>query len=135
MPKSSVASLLITCGFYNFFTQPKLPVWRTRLEGDCRVMETQSAAIKFSIISTLIYIETISTHPVGKFYFSWHPLYTLSIYFLQFFPNDNSSFTWKAWIIISTSELKTGKHSFNHIQTEEDTVCNICFKIKVTLIT
>ena len=42
----------------------------TVLEDDCLIMKIQLAAIhiQFSLMSTLIYVETISTFEVGKFY-------------------------------------------------------------------
>ena len=127
MPTSSEAPLSITCGFYNFFIQPKLLVRLTRLNVDCMVMETQSAAVKFLTISTLVYFDTISTHQVGKFYFSWHlRLYTFRL-FLAFFSNynDNSSFPGKAWIIISTSVH--GNIHLIRFKLKRIVLCNISY--------
>ena len=49
---------------------PAKDLCATVLEDDCLIMEIQLAAIhiQFSLISTLIYIETISTFQVGKSY-------------------------------------------------------------------
>lgn len=59
----------------------------TVLEDDCLIMEIQLAAIhiQFSLMSTIIYVETISTFQVGKFYSTWHPFLYISRFFLAFF--------------------------------------------------
>ena len=71
---SCIDPLQHTCEYRNlpfmqlFHTAKDLSA--TVLEDDCLIMETQLAAIhiQFSLMSTLIYVETISTFQVGKFY-------------------------------------------------------------------
>ena len=89
----------------------------TVLEDDCLIMEVQLAAIhiQFSLMSTLIYVETISIFQVGKFYSTWHHLFlyilrfSLAFFFLN---NGNSS----AFPLERLNKISPSKHKVENHQ-------------------